>query len=194
MTETCRSFLVLSIDPGLTCSILGISTYTKDNVRKILPFEKPLKTILALANDVAASFGCKVLRLYDAANVFVEGSYLFLSRIFLLKCGKRLYETYGFVPEIDLVFPSIDGLQGCSLRFRVLSRTCKTWPDVLRKLQLRRTYVIDMEDMFEELGLPLERLQCWYTKATDGTGTISFSTKRLPEFLKRYSDRWMDVY
>ena len=198
MTDETRSVLVVSVsaaDP-MTCTIVGLSTYTKSNVRKVLPFDGPvLKTLLDLAEALAVSFGCTHMRLYDAANVRIRESFAFLTRIMLLKRGLRLYERYGYEGEDPFSMPDIGELNGCRLLFRVLSRRCHTWSDLWARLEPRTSVVDDLEALFDDLGFPLERLQCWYTKPISAEiGTVSFSNEYLPEFLRSYSDRWMDVY
>jgi hypothetical protein len=165
-------------------------------VRKVLPFDGPvLKTLLDLAEALALSFGCTQMRLYDAANVRIGDSFAFLTRIMLLKRGLRLYERYGYTGEDPFSMPHIGALNGCRLLFRVLSRRCHTWSDVWARLEPRGSVVDDLEALFDDLGFPLERLQCWYTKPISAEiGRISFSNECLPEFLQSYSDRWMDVY
>jgi len=207
MTDETRSVLVVSVsaaDPK-TCTIVGLSTYTKANMRKVLPFEGPvLKTLLDLAEALAVSLGCTHMRLYDAANVRIGDSFAFLTRIMLLKRGLRLYERYGYTGEQPFSMPDVGALNGCRLLFRVLSRRCLTWSDVWAHLETRVSVVDDLEALFDDLGFPLETLQCWYTKEINLSlgpngplgplGTVSFSKECLPEFLKSYSDRWMDVY
>lgn len=198
MTDETRSVLVVSVsaaDP-MTCTIVGLSTYTKANVRKVLPFDGPvLKTLLDLAEALAVSFGCTHMRLYDAANVRIRDSFAFLTRIMLLKRGLRLYERYGYQGEHPFSMPDIGQLKRCRLLFRVLSRRCHTWSDVWARLESRVSVVDDLEALFDDLGFPLETLQCWYTKeVSSSSGLVSFSNQHLPDFLKSYSDRWMDVY
>lgn len=199
MTEYHRSFLVLKVsasDPQV-CTILGISTYTKTNVRKALPFSTHvLETILCLAECMARKLGCTQMTLYDAANVRIGESFAFLTRIMLLRRGVRLYERYGYTAERDFVMPSIPCLGECRLLFRVLARRCSSWPDVWDNLQSRKTVVDDLDALFEDLGLPVETLQCWYTKSIRDIPPfrLEISFANIPAFLSGYSDRWIDVY
>jgi hypothetical protein len=199
-TKYHRSCLVVRIHEGVLY-IEGLSTRRRDQVLKNplgLPRHgKHLREWLYIAEAYANYHGIPEIRLYDAANVYVENRYYFLSCCTLLRDNQFLYEKYGFqAPECsdvrNLLQKTCPSDIPCNdLILRNVLRRSTSWPEVYARL-VRQNRPFLCEELFESLGFQIKDLQFWYTKSVGPCPvqiekTVDIS---LPWY---HSDRWMDV-
>lgn len=198
MTHFHKSCLVLLLQ-GSICYIQGISTKSKSGFLKdplgieisknIAVSETKvghLKTWLDIACATARFFGAQTVRLFDAANLYLaDGTCVFFSRCTLLRNKTFLYTKYGFVPCNVNRTDYLNVLQkATALNINV---------DTILQQENGNYAYAELDHIFQDIAT-VEEMQFWYTKHV-GYEIVHLEQQIIvPRWLRKYSERWLDVY